>query len=89
MSPRDDYGLVFHKGLGGLVLLEGVRGPRGVLFRNPKGWIQLEVKNLHPLKKCSPLVWDETLNGVLMYGGEIQWGGRQFEQTSVLRISQS
>ncbi len=84
-SPRDDHGLAYHQSANCLVMLEGVSAERGILTRGSNGWQWANAPRLHPRHQCSPLVWNEKLNGLLMYGGEVRHGGPQFEATLLLR----
>jgi hypothetical protein len=85
-DPRDDHGLAYHRGGKRLVLLEGLAGERGILVRKASGWRPLEVSPLHPRHQCSPLAWNDSLDGILLYGGESGHGGSQFDTTLLLRI---
>jgi hypothetical protein len=86
-DPRDDHGLAYHRGARRLVMLEGVAGARGILFREASGWRRAEIGLLHPRHQCSPLVWDEGLGGLVLHGGEVCHGGPQFDATLVLKAS--
>jgi hypothetical protein len=85
-DPRDDHGLAYHRGAKRLVLLEGISGKQGILVREAAGWRALEASPLHPRHQCSPLAWDEALDGILMHGGEARHGGPQFDTTWLLRM---
>ena len=67
-------------------MLEGVAVVRGILVRGPTGWRAVEASPLHPRHQCSPLVWADELDGLLMHGGEVGHGGPQFDQTLLLRL---
>lgn len=86
---RDDHSLVFHQSARRLIMLEGVAGARGALVREPDGWKEVDVQPLHPRYQCSPMVWNEELNGLVMHGGESHHGGPQLDCTLVLRLLQS
>ncbi len=86
-DSRDDHGLAYHRGAKRLVLLEGVAGARGALVREAAGWRIVEVSPLHPRHQCSPLVWDDALDGLLLHGGEARHGGPQFDATLLLQTS--
>lgn len=86
VDVRDDHGLAYHQAAKVLVMLEGIGGARGVLVRQDRGWQKVEVSPLHPRHQCSPLVWDEQLNGLVYHGGEVRHGGPQFDTTWVLRL---
>ncbi len=83
---RDDHGLGFHHKAGTLVMLEGVGGARGLLTLSADGWQPAEVSPLHPRHQCSPLVWDDALDGLVRHGGEAHHRGPQFDATCVLRL---
>jgi hypothetical protein len=85
-EPRDDHGLAYHRAARQLVMLEGINGARGLLARSPDGWQQVSATPLHSRHQCSPLVWDERLNGLVLHGGETHHRGSQFDTTSVLRL---
>jgi hypothetical protein len=85
IDARDDMGMAYHKSAKRLVMLDGLRGDRGVLVRDSAGWKKRETKPLHPRLQCSPLVWDETQDGLVMHGGEVGQGARQYGFTWVLK----
>lgn len=85
-SPRDDHGLAYHWTAKRLVMLEGLGGARGILVREATGWRSVQASPLHPRHQCSPLVWDDSLGGLLMHGGEVCHGGAQFDATLLLRM---
>ena len=74
-DPRDDHGLGYHRGASRLVMLEGVAGTRGILVREPTGWRAVAASPLHPRHQCSPLAWNDELEGLLLHGGELRHGG--------------
>ena len=39
-----------------------------------------------PQHQCSPMVWSKALNGLVMHGGEIRQGGKQFDATWLLEF---
>jgi hypothetical protein len=82
---RDDQGMAYHRSAKRLVMLEGVHAARAVLVRDAEGWKKRETIPLHPRLQCSPLVWDEALDGLVMHGGEAGQGGRQFDTTWLLK----
>ncbi|HWB14691.1 MAG TPA: kelch repeat-containing protein [Pirellulales bacterium] len=82
---RDDHGLAYHWEVSKLVMLDGLGGQRGLLVREPNGWRPRRVTPLHPRHQCAPLVWDATLNGLVLHGGEARHGGPQMDATLVLR----
>jgi hypothetical protein len=85
-DPRDDHGMAYHRAARRLVMLEGVSGARGLLVREEAGWRPAEVARIHPRHQCSPLAWDDGLNGLVLHGGEARHGGPQFESTLLLRL---
>lgn len=85
-SSRDDHGMAYHWGARRLVLLEGLAGARGILVREANGWRSVQAHPLHPRHQCAPLVWDDSLGGLLMHGGETGHGGSQFDTTLLLRM---
>jgi hypothetical protein len=78
-------GMAYHKSAKRLVMLDGLQGQRGVLVRDSDRWKKRETKPLHPRLQCSPLVWDETQDGLVMHGGELGQGDRQYDYTWVLK----
>ena len=76
--------MAYHKSAKRLVMLEGVHAARGILVRDSDGWHARETVPLHPRHQCSPLVWVEDQNGLVMHGGEVRHGGPQFDETRVL-----
>jgi len=49
------------------------------------GWEPAEVAPVHVRHQCSPLVWNEDLGGLLLYGGEVRHGGARFDATLLFR----
>ena len=86
-EARDDHGIGYHKAAKRLVLLEGLGGKPGMLVREADGWRKAEAAPLAPRHQCSPLAWDDSLNGLVLYGGELRHGGPQYSTTRVLRLS--
>jgi Galactose oxidase, central domain len=82
---RDDHGMAYHKAAKRLVMLEGIRAPRGILVRDANAWRGREAAPLLPRLQCSPIVWDDVLDGLVMHGGETRQGGPQFDKTWLLR----
>jgi hypothetical protein len=83
---RDDHGLAYHHAAGMLIMLDGLGGTRGVLGASPGGWQGVACMPLHPRHQCSPLAWDDNLQGLIRYGGETGHGGSQFDATLVLKL---
>jgi hypothetical protein len=86
-SVHDDQGLAYHRTAKKLVMFGGLGGSHGVLVREANGWRTARALPLPPRFQCSPLAWDEGLNGLVFHGGEVQHGGPQFDTTWVLRLS--
>lgn len=90
-DARDDHGLAYHRSAQTMILLEGLRGPRGVLGYSTDGWLDgwqtVPTEPLHPLHQCAPLAWDDTLDGLVLHGGEVRHLGPQFNTTLVLRLA--
>jgi hypothetical protein len=84
-SARDDHGLAYHRTAKKLVLLEGNRGS-SLSVREAAGWRPVTVSPVPPRHQCSPLAWDDSLDGLVMHGGEAKHGGQQFHATLVLRF---
>jgi hypothetical protein len=64
----------------------GLAGPHDVLMSEAGGWRPVEGLRLPPRLQCSPLVWDEDLNGLVYHGGEVSPGGTQLDTTWVLQL---
>ncbi len=86
-TNRDDHGLAYHRAAKQLVMFGGLGGRQEVLVRREHGWEPVEARNLPPRFQCSPLTWDDGLDGLVYYGGEAHHGGPQFQATWVLRLS--
>ncbi|MGL4552024.1 MAG: Kelch repeat-containing protein [Gemmataceae bacterium] len=86
-APRDDHGLAYHDAAGALVMSDGVTGPAGYFVHRPHGWLSADVRPTLPRCQCSPMAWDEGLQGLLMHGGEAHHGGPQSDATMLLRRS--
>jgi hypothetical protein len=84
-TVRDDHSLAYHRTAKRLVMFGGLSGKQCVLVRQEKGWQEVEALNLPPRYQCSPLAWDEKLDGLVFYGGEVKHGGPQFQITWILR----
>ena len=67
-------------------MLEGLGVVRGVLTGSFDGWIPASCAPLHPRHQCSPLAWDDRLDGLVLHGGETYHEGPQFDATLVLRL---
>ena len=93
-DSRDDHGLAFHEALGKMVMLEGLlrdedgRIKREVLVMTKVGWREIDVDPIHPRHQCSPLVYDSSLGGLVLHGGEAGHGGSQFDKTLLLRVDE-
>jgi len=86
---HDDFGLAYHRAAKRLVMFGGLAGPHDVLVRESDGWRSVEGLRLPPRQQCSPLVWDDDLDGLVYHGGEVSHGGAQFDTTWVLRLSRA
>jgi hypothetical protein len=84
---RDDHGLAYHRSAGRLVMLDGIRSTRGLMVSSPGGWQPAWCGPLHPRHQCSPLAWDDDIDGLVLHGGEVCHGGHQFDATLVLRLT--
>lgn len=83
-DDRDDHGLAYHHTARRLVMLDGLGG-RGLLTRGPERWEPSSVDPSHPRHQCAPLVWDASLGGLVLHGGETGQEGHQFSATLLLR----
>jgi hypothetical protein len=84
---RDDHGLAYHRTARTMVMLDGIRSARGLLAATVEGWEPVAAVPMHPRHQCSPLAWDDGLEGLVLHGGEAHHAGRQFEATLVLRLT--
>ncbi len=88
-GARDDHGLAYHWAAKRLVMFGGHGSEHQVLTREANGWREIEGLQLPPRHQCSPLCWDEDLEGLVCHGGELHSGGPQFDTTWVLKLSSS
>ena len=84
---HDDHCLVYHRAARRLVMFGGLAGTHGVRVREAGGWRRVEAAPLPPRGQCSPLAWDEGLNGLVCHGGEARHQGPQFDVTWILRLA--
>jgi hypothetical protein len=84
---HDDHGLAYHRKAKRLVMFGGLSGNHAVLLRESNGWRTIGAQPLPPRFQCSPLAWDDALDGLVYYGGEESHGGLQFQRTWVLRLT--
>lgn len=59
----------------------------GVLAGATSRWGLAFCDPLHPRHQCSPLTWDDRLDGLILHGGEMHHAGPQFDHTAVLRLA--
>ena len=85
-EKRDDHGLAYHVAAKKLIMLEGLAGKPGLLVRDEGNWRRVAVSPTPPRHQCSPLAWDDGLNGLVMHGGETHHAGPQHDATWVLRF---
>jgi hypothetical protein len=85
-EPQSDHGLAYHAAARRLVMFGGLVRPHGLLVRGEDAWRRIEVRTSPPRHQCAPLVWDDTLDGLVYHGGEIGPGEQQLETTWVLRL---
>lgn len=85
-TPCDDQALAYHRTAEKLVMCGGLRLPQALLLRSPGGWKRSAAEAMPPKHQCSPMVWSEALNGLVMHGGEIRQGGKQFDATWLLEF---
>lgn len=83
---HDDHGLAYHRAARRLVMFGGLGGAHDVRVRGAGGWRRVETPTVPPRHQCSPLTWDETLDGLVFHGGEVRHGGPQFDTTWVLQL---
>lgn len=85
--PCDDHSVAYHRTAKQMVMFGGLGGAHGVKVPEERGWKPVKALNLPPRFQCSPMVWDEELNGLVFYGGEARHGGPQFQTLWVFRFS--
>jgi hypothetical protein len=84
---RDDHGLAYHGAARAMVMLDGIRSARGLLTATAEGWEPAPAEPMHPRHQCSPLVWDDGLEGLVLHGGEARHAGPQLDATLILRLT--
>jgi hypothetical protein len=84
-TVRDDHSLVFDQDLDALVMVGGLGVHPDALALLDSGWNPIEVTPNLPRYQCSSAVYDYTLGGLVLHGGEARHGGPQYEQTLLLR----
>ena len=85
---RDDHSQAFHYAAGVLLQIDGASGSGETLKFSCEGWQSAEAPPLTEPRQCAPVVWDESINGLLMHGGEVHHAGMQYAETWVLRFSE-
>jgi hypothetical protein len=84
---HDDHALAYHRTAKRLIMFGGLGGSHGVRVREASGWRSVEATALPPRHQCSPLAWNNELDGLVLHGGEAHHGGRQLDTTWVLRVA--
>ena len=79
--------LAYHQAARRLVMFGGLQSRRGLLLRADNDWQTIDAQPSPPRQQCSPLVWSGELNGLVLHGGELQHGGRQFDTTWLLTFA--
>lgn len=84
---RDDHTVGFHPVSQEFLMLDTLHAPErlGVLNVDEGEWDLQPAAEMPPPHQCSPWVWDETQNGLVMHGGERKHGGPNLAETRVLR----
>jgi hypothetical protein len=83
---RDDHGMAYHQIARRMVLLDGFGSARGMLVREGEQWQKVDAEPMYKRHQCSPLVWDESLGGILLHGGEAHAFGSFLDATLLLRM---
>ncbi len=83
----DDHALAYHQAAKRLVMFGGLAGPHGILLRTGGGWQSTDAQPMPPRHQCSPMVWSDDLNGLVLHGGEAHHAGRQFGTTWLLKYA--
>ncbi len=86
-AAHDDHALVYHRTAKRLIMFGGLGGSHGVQVREARGWRSPETIMLPPRHQCSPLAWNDELDGLVLHGGEAHHAGPQFNTTWVLRVA--
>jgi hypothetical protein len=84
---HDDHALAYHRTAKRLIMFGGLGGTHGVRVREAGGWRAVEATALPPRHQCSPLAWNDELDGLVLHGGEAHHAGRQWDTTWVLRVA--
>jgi hypothetical protein len=84
---HDDHALAYHRTAKRLIMFGGLGGSHGVQVREASGWRLVEATALPPRHQCSPLAWNEELDGLVLHGGEAHHAGPQWDTTWVLRVA--
>jgi hypothetical protein len=86
---RDDHALAFHRAAGAFLMLGGLGINSVLLALTNEGWTSAAVGPPPATRQCAPVAYDQTLNGLVLHGGEVHHGGPQFDHTLVLRLEGS
>jgi hypothetical protein len=86
-APHDDHALAYHRTAKRLVMFGGLGGTHGVRVREANDWRVVASVPLPPRHQCSPLAWNDGLDGLVLHGGEAHHQGPQLDTTWVLRVA--
>ena len=86
-SRNDDHSLLYDRAAKTLVMFGGLQLPRAVLLRVSDGWHKCLLDPALPRHQCSPVVWSDDLDGLIMHGGETGHRGSQFDATWLLQFA--
>jgi hypothetical protein len=86
VAVRDDHGVRHHRKAGRMVLSPGLGEDQALRWCEPSGWATVSASPTQPKHQCAPMVWDDSLDGLVVYGGEQYHEGPQSDVTRVLRF---
>jgi hypothetical protein len=85
---RGDQSIVWHDASKQLLMFGGLQFDLTPLALTNENWIRQSCRAAPTARKCCPAVYDHSLGGLVLHGGEVHHGGSQFSQTLVLRSLQ-
>ena len=84
---HDDHALAFNHTVKRLIMFGELGGSHAVQVREASGGRPVDSTALPPRYQCSPLSRNEELEGLVLHGGEIYHGGRQWDTAWVQYVA--